>query len=299
MSQKKNFGRKCSYRNCEEKSPSNYTFFGFPKDPNRYQQWMRMSQCLQNDVSKQSRFLCEKHFSHKYMSITPRRKTLLNTAVPLPYSKSKELIEQTQKSADDEASIESVEDHIATECFATNLKQYCYDDSDALVVTETEKFQSEETVIYEYIEDEENDENSPRTLRDKNTNDQQSEKSESDCEQSSFCGEKNYEVEQNFEMIEEDEILSNPLTKRDENTFVVDVVNECIEPPTKTLVNDEQIKKKTQKLHKFITFTDEDGVEFIQMSKAKYIKERQVLNAKIRHYRSILQRLKRELNDIV
>lgn len=65
-------------------SNSDATFFQFPqKSDKRYYQWLQLTQC---DPGIKNKFICEKHFDPiKHMSLNPRRKMLLNNAMPCAY----------------------------------------------------------------------------------------------------------------------------------------------------------------------------------------------------------------------
>lgn len=238
-----NLKRNCSYRNCKEKSPSSYTFFAFPKDRNRHQKWVEMSQCL-DTASKHPRFLCERHFSKNYMSITPRRKTLLNTAVPKNFFDKS--IVQTEIATNSEINTDEIDK--TTIHFGIHSEDGIDSHFNDFMVTETEN-------------------------------------------------EHNTEI-RNSKGITSNSIAVKEVESIQENNFEEDVVyldwdekyNEQIEASSTEQQNDDKSMEKNG----FTTFTNEEGVEFIQMSKAEYIKERQALH----HYRSILQRLKRELKDI-
>uniref|UniRef100_A0A2M4CZ33 Oligomycin sensitivity conferral protein n=1 Tax=Anopheles darlingi TaxID=43151 RepID=A0A2M4CZ33_ANODA len=78
----------CSYKGCNNTTASNpaVTYFLFPRDPNRYKVWAENSGLTEQDLrSTSARYLCEIHFPGIYQCHSPRRKLLLQTAVPYPY----------------------------------------------------------------------------------------------------------------------------------------------------------------------------------------------------------------------
>ncbi|XP_035781830.1 uncharacterized protein LOC118461046 [Anopheles albimanus] len=78
----------CCYRGCNNNTVSNpaVTYFLFPKDPNRYKVWSKLSGLTDEDLACTSaRYLCEIHFPEIYKCHSSRRKLLLQTAVPYPY----------------------------------------------------------------------------------------------------------------------------------------------------------------------------------------------------------------------
>lgn len=73
----------CVYRNCGNTNAfaTKLTFFGFPlKDEEKCRLWARMAGY--NEPNYKSKYLCENHFSTIYVSKTPRRTVLLPNAVP-------------------------------------------------------------------------------------------------------------------------------------------------------------------------------------------------------------------------
>ena len=75
--------KKCAYKNCDTQcnNTNNFTLFAFPKDPERFEKWVEISQC--SHVPDSQKFLCEKHFDRIYICRNPRRKTLVGEAVPI------------------------------------------------------------------------------------------------------------------------------------------------------------------------------------------------------------------------
>lgn len=73
--------RRCSFDNCPSTDTLNagLTFYSFPKCPVRRQKWMEISGCTSPASCS---YLCELHFDDIYISKTPRRNQLLNSAVP-------------------------------------------------------------------------------------------------------------------------------------------------------------------------------------------------------------------------
>jgi hypothetical protein len=59
--------------------------FRFPKeDPERYKKWLEICGLKAGDTEKsEMKFLCEKHFSRRYIARQSRRKMLLKTAIPM------------------------------------------------------------------------------------------------------------------------------------------------------------------------------------------------------------------------
>lgn len=330
---KKTLSRKCSFRYCTEKSPtSNCTFFGFPKDPERYKQWIEISQCtlVDGDTKMSQYYLCEKHFSPNYISVTPRRKILLNTAVPEPFfneylepplatqqQSPKKLIEESLCHVSSSISTTNIIELELTDCDDNNSEEFLICDEPPSTIN---NIQQQETIIYEFAKNDEhnNDDCSSITSENKETN-------EENCEslftvEAFFFDDKNYGVGNDDEQnnIEEDEVLEEEEQILHENNFAIEENNvNCEKEDDEQMeinvtavdeeqrhINDKQLNKhKTkikQKYRKYKTyFTDKNGTEYIQMPKAEYIQERQLLTQRINNYRLIFQRLRRELNNIV
>lgn len=73
--------KRCSFGDCTSNETLNngLTFYSFPKDPLRRKKWIEVSGCTSPAYHS---YICELHFDDIYISRTPRRNTLLSSAVP-------------------------------------------------------------------------------------------------------------------------------------------------------------------------------------------------------------------------
>lgn len=102
MLHRKNFGdigifsiimpyKACVYKGCENYTydcapcgNKKFTLFRFPKDPARYEQWMKRGK-VTDGLPETQMLMCSDHFEGKYIVRNARRTMLTCTAVPLPY----------------------------------------------------------------------------------------------------------------------------------------------------------------------------------------------------------------------
>ncbi|XP_014090047.2 uncharacterized protein Dlip2 [Bactrocera oleae] len=99
----------CVYKGCENYTydcapcgNKKFTLFAFPKDPVRYEQWMKRGK-VTDRLPETQMLMCSDHFEGKFIVRNARRTMLTSTAVPLPYH---------EESVD----IEEAEDNIEREC---------------------------------------------------------------------------------------------------------------------------------------------------------------------------------------
>ncbi|XP_058825054.1 uncharacterized protein LOC131685378 [Topomyia yanbarensis] len=101
----------CAYRDCKTDSVNNTerTLFQFPKDEERASQW-RLAGAV-DPIEAGPHFMCDLHFSRKYMCFSARRKMLLSMAVPKPYGSAdnEEESEQVQSSSLEQEQISTLE----------------------------------------------------------------------------------------------------------------------------------------------------------------------------------------------
>uniref|UniRef100_A0A034WYA5 THAP-type domain-containing protein n=1 Tax=Bactrocera dorsalis TaxID=27457 RepID=A0A034WYA5_BACDO len=81
----------CVYKGCENYTydcapcgNKKFTLFRFPKEPARYEQWMKRGKVI-DGLPETQMLMCSDHFEGKYIVRNARRTMLTNTAVPLPY----------------------------------------------------------------------------------------------------------------------------------------------------------------------------------------------------------------------
>ncbi|XP_011185553.2 uncharacterized protein LOC105214063 [Zeugodacus cucurbitae] len=81
----------CVYKGCENYTydcapcgNKKFTIFRFPKDPARYEQWMKRGK-VTDGLPETQMLMCSDHFEGKYIVKNARRTILTSTAVPIPY----------------------------------------------------------------------------------------------------------------------------------------------------------------------------------------------------------------------
>ncbi|XP_017463298.1 PREDICTED: uncharacterized protein LOC108356699 isoform X3 [Rhagoletis zephyria] len=83
--------RTCKYKGCDNythhKVPcgnKEFTIFRFPKDPRRYEEWMKRGK-VPDGLPESHMLMCSDHFDNKYIIKNARRTILATTAVPFFY----------------------------------------------------------------------------------------------------------------------------------------------------------------------------------------------------------------------
>lgn len=314
--------KKCCFRNCSTNpSTANCTLFSFPKDPHRQQQWLEIAQCSTASKPK-DQYICEKHFdAKKYISITPRRKILTSTAIPeftehgervvIPVADDgRNLFQQSQIDAQLQIpQLQSFDSPLATQRLSSPfISSSIIDESSVVDIIEgtadayeihsnididldeksiVQQTQSEvleidtnsmddEPVYLDLTDGQESDnflaDNSKRTTTVDNANE-------------TVIGEENsYSGDATADIIYYDATSSS-------RSFVGPSINKPMGRLRVSNINGTR--------NHITTFIDADGVEYIKMPKKSYLKERERLYEQLSRYRTILRRIKRQVNAVV
>ncbi|XP_054739340.1 uncharacterized protein LOC129245282 [Anastrepha obliqua] len=151
----------CVYKGCENYTYNSlpcghkqFTIFRFPKDPRRYEQWMKRGN-VQVGLPETQMHMCSEHFDDKYLIRSSRRMCLTNTAVPYPYCEGSSDIEcRDNANKEFEDALVDVAEELDSEIeFSTQrnsndrsalirLKESSCEDDDEDVMLEFEKLES-------------------------------------------------------------------------------------------------------------------------------------------------------------
>lgn len=272
--------KRCSFGSCQSSAARNIglTFYSFPKDPVRRQKWIEMSGCTSPTSYS---FLCELHFDDIYISKTPRRNTLLSSAVPQAIRDTSHSLKTTIPSIVSPPP-EYTEDVQVEEnkCFS----DYIWNSAGELVKRE----------ITAQVEEEVQDE------------------SDYNNEEDSQVEDVNEEETMQLEETEEDNlepivINTNENSKSEDDLGQEQTIVPDIETPEKLCKNipktsiieapAAKAKKPQEKPSEIVTFIF-NGEEFVQMPKRVYVAERYHLESQLRVYKDLISNLKSQLSSV-
>lgn len=309
--------KKCSFRDCSTTSTSvNCTLFAFPKDPIRYKQWLAQCSVTASNNHK-DQFMCEKHFdAQKYISNTPRRKILMSTAIP----EYKENGERIVLVADNDGSCGGVQQpsstlqikfyhpplHTERPSSSSPFNNITEESSTAIDrlfmdipanididIDEQSTVEQQHMEALEIDANSINDEPIYLDLVDSEDSDnfQIDTESTHDCDDNGAMA---LAAIQSAVVVENGD--GNDILYYDADATEAPSAGVSIDKPAERLQLSTVYGKKRRKT---TTFIGTDGVEYIKMPKQFYVQERERLHRQLNRYRSVLQRIKRQVNAVI